>query len=85
MEIYSSRCCKLESENKELHAEIAELRERLDKVKLLDTPTTSPTVTSSQEVVVSLANVRSYEDRDSEDVATAPGRRKVEDVRTTLC
>ena len=82
--ICSSRCCELETENKELHAEVAELKERLDKVKMLDTPTTSPTVTSSQEVVVSLANVRSYEDRDLEDVATAPGRRKVEDVRADV-
>merc|ERR1719447_2107489 len=78
------RCCKLETENKTLHAEVAELRERLDKGKLLDTPTTSPTVTSSQEVVVSLANVRSYEDREFEDVATELGRRKVEDVRADV-
>merc|ERR1719206_831809 len=78
------RFCKLETENKELHAEVAEMREKLDKVKLPDTPTTSPTVTSSQEVVVSLANVRSYEDRDSEDVTTAPGRRELEDVRTEV-
>merc|ERR1719370_2661128 len=78
------RCYKLESENKELHAEVAELREKLDKVKILDTPTTSPTVTSSQEVVVSLANVRSYEDRDFEDMTTETGRRKVEDVRAEV-
>merc|ERR1719370_973895 len=78
------RCYKLESENKELHAEVAELREKLDKVKILDTPTTSPTVTSSQKVVVSLANVRSYEDRDFVDMTTAPGRRKIEDVRAEV-
>ena len=80
----SSRCCELETENKELHAEVAELRERLDKAKLLDTPTTSPTVTSSQEVVVSLANVRSYEDRELGDMTTAPGRRKIEDMRAEV-
>merc|ERR1719447_2407606 len=56
----------------------------LDKVRLLDTPTTSPTVTSSQEVVVSLANVRSYEDRDFEDKTTATDRRKVEDLRAEV-
>merc|ERR1719447_2006402 len=56
----------------------------LDKVRLLDTPTTSPTVTSSQEVVVSLANVRSYEDRDFEVMATETSRRKVEDVRAEV-
>ena len=82
--ICSARCCELETENKDLRAEIAELRERLDKVKLLDTPTTSPTVTSSQEVVVSLANVRSYEDRDFGDMTSATGRRKVEDVRADV-
>ena len=82
--ICSSRCCELETENKELHAEVAELKERLDKVKMLDTPTTSPTVTSSQEVVVSLANVRSYEDRDFGDMTSATGRRKVEDVRAEV-
>ena len=53
-------------------------------MKFVDTPTTSPTVTSSQEVVVSLANVRSYEDRDSEDATTESGRRKVEDVRADV-
>merc|ERR1719462_846520 len=78
------RCCELETENKELHAEVAELKERLDKVKMLDTPTTSPTVTSSQEVVVSLANVRSYEDRDFGDMNTETGRRKVEDSRAEV-
>ena len=82
--ICSSRCCELETENKELHAEVAELKERLDKVKMLDTPTTSPTVTSSQEVVVSLANVRSYEDRDFGDMNTETGRRKVEDLRAEV-
>ena len=82
--ICPSRCCKLETVNKELHAEVAELRERLDKAKLLDTPTTSPTVTSSQEVVVSLANVRSYEDRELGDMTTAPGRRKIEDMRAEV-
>ena len=70
---------------------MAELRSRLEKVEFLDpTPTTSPDVTSTEEVVVNLANVRSYEDGELKDEETADGalhqkaedmKREVEEVR----
>ena len=56
------RCRELEREREELQMEVTELGEQMGKVKFLDTPTTSPDVTSTEEVVVNLANVRSYED-----------------------
>jgi len=65
------RCRELEREREELQMEVTELREQMGKVKFLDTPTTSPDVTSTEEVVVNLANVRSYEDGELEDEETA--------------
>ena len=65
------RCRELEREREELQKEVTELREQMGKVKFLDTPTTSPDVTSTEEVVVNLANVRSYEDGELEDEETA--------------
>merc|ERR1719234_673975 len=62
---------ELKEKKEELEMEVAELREQLGKVKFLDTPTTSPDVTSTEEVVVTLANVRSYEDGELEDEETA--------------
>ena len=56
---------------------------RLEKVEFLDpTPTTSPDVTSTEEVVVNLANVRSYEDGELKDEETADGtlHQKAEDM-----
>ena len=83
------RCRELEGEREELQMEVTELREQLGKVKFLDTPTTSPDVTSTEEVVVNLANVRSYEDGELEDEETAgvlktkveEMKREVEEVR----
>jgi len=83
------RCSELEGEREELQLEVAELRVRLEKVEFVDTPTTSPDVTSTEEVVVSLANVRSYEDGELEDEETAGAlhqkaedmKREVEEVR----
>ena len=57
---------------------------RLEKVEFLDpTPTTSPDVTSTEEVVVNLANVRSYEDGELKDEETADGalQQKAEDMK----
>ena len=63
--------------------EVGELRARLGKVKFLDTPTTSPDVTSTEEVIVNLANVRSYEDGELQDEEAAAGalHQKAEDMK----
>jgi len=83
LEALLKRCCELEGERQELQVEVGELRARLGKVKFLDTPTTSPDVTSTEEVIVNLANVRSYEDGELEDEEAAAGalHQKAEDMK----
>jgi len=83
LEALLKRCSELEGEREELQVEVGELRARLGKVKFLDTPTTSPDVTSTEEVIVNLANVRSYEDGELEDeeIAAEALNKKAEDMK----
>jgi len=57
------RCKELEAEVAELHRQLEEARE-----EQADTPTNSPKVSSSNDIVVSLSNVRSYEDQLEQEI-----------------
>ena len=75
----------MEDEREELRTEVAELKDSLIRARLLDTPTTSPDVTSTEEVVVNLANVRSYEDGELEDEDTTRAlHQKAESMKSEL-
>ena len=75
----------MEAEREELRTEVAELKDSLIRARLLDTPTTSPDVTSTEEVVVNLANVRSYEDGELEDEDTTRAlHQKAESMKSEL-
>ena len=75
----------MEAEKEELRTEVAELKDSLIRARLLDTPTTSPDVTSTEEVVVNLANVRSYEDGELEDEDTTRAlHQKAESMKSEL-